>query len=179
MCSVPRLSGPGCRAAIGLDAGRLHLFVMIALRSLSESLGEGACTQRQKVVHSGFLDRSCQGTLWSTSRSSKTRARGADYLLCVKGNQPKLRQALEEAFADAPETSAFEQTERAHGRRIARHAEVIADTGLVDTQLWPDCCTLGRILSLRAEGEKTPQLETRYTISSAAPSSEQLVRAVR
>ena len=107
------------------------------------------------------------------------RARGADYLLCVKGNQPKLRRALEDAFTQTPEASAFEQTERGHGRRIVRHAEVIANTGLIDTQLWPGCRTLGCILSLRAEGDKTPQLETRYYISSAALSSEQLARAVR
>jgi len=111
--------------------------------------------------------------------AQQIRARGADYLLCVKGNQPKLRQVLEEAFADAPEAGAFEQTERGHGRRIARHAEAIANTGLVDTQLWPECRTLGCILSFRAEGEKSPQIEARYYISSATLNSEQLSRAVR
>lgn len=111
--------------------------------------------------------------------AKRIRGRDADYLLCVKGNQPKLRQTMETAFADAPDTSAFEQTERGHGRRVARRAEVIANTGLVDTKCWPDCRTLGRILSLRAQGGKTPQIETRYFISSAALTSEQLAKAVR
>jgi predicted transposase YbfD/YdcC len=97
----------------------------------------------------------------------------------VKANQPKLRQALEDAFAEAPETGSFEQTERGHGRRLARHAEVLANTGLVDPELWPGCRTLGCIFSLRAEADKRPQVETRYYISSAALSSEQLDKAVR
>ncbi|MCL2162435.1 MAG: hypothetical protein FWH56_11215 [Betaproteobacteria bacterium] len=37
---------------------------------------------------------------------------------------------------------------RGQGRRIARHAEVIANTGLMDTQLWPERRTPGRIRSL-------------------------------
>jgi len=71
----------------------------------------------------------------SSDMAQQIRARGADYLLCVKGNQPKLRQALEDAFANTTEASSFEQTEFGYRRRIARHAEVIANTGLVDPQL--------------------------------------------
>ncbi len=111
--------------------------------------------------------------------AEQIRARGADYLLCVKGNQPSLRQALEDTFADVPDASAFEQTERGHGRRTARRAEVIDNTGRGIVERWPDCCTLGRILSLRAEGDKTPQIEARYYISSAVLTAEQLASAVR
>lgn len=114
-----------------------------------------------------------------TDLAQHIRARGADYLFCVKGNQPKLRQSLEEAFAQDPKEKAFEQTERGHGRRNAWRAEVIVNRGHVDTERWPDCRTLGRIVSLRAEGNKTPRSEARYYISSASLTPEQLARAVR
>jgi predicted transposase YbfD/YdcC len=106
-------------------------------------------------------------------------ARGADYLLCVKGNQPKLRQALEAAFAESPKANAFEQTERGHGRCSVRQAEAIPNAGVVDTRIWMACQTLGRIQSYRAEGAQAPQSETRYYISSAVLTSEQLAKAVR
>ena len=107
------------------------------------------------------------------------RGRGADYLFCAKGNQPGLRQALEDAFADVGEAPAFEQFERGHGRQSARRVEAIANTGQVDPALWLDCRTLGRVLSLRAEGGKPAKPEIRYYISSQLLAPEALADAVR
>jgi predicted transposase YbfD/YdcC len=111
--------------------------------------------------------------------AGQIRKRGADYLFCAKGNQPGLRQAIEDAFADAPEAGAFEQFERGHGRQSARRVETIANIGQVDSALWPDCRTLGRVISLRSEGGKSARPEIRYYISSQLLTPEALADAVR
>lgn len=107
------------------------------------------------------------------------RDRDADYLLSVKGNQPTLHQALQNAFTDAPVADAHLQQWRGHGRVTAQMAHVIANTELVDTQNWPDCRTLARIISWRSEGGKAATPEVRYYISSASLSSDELTTAVR
>lgn len=104
--------------------------------------------------------------------------RGADYLLAVKNNQPSLRAAVEDAFADVP-VQGFEHTERSHGRRVVQHAQVIANAGQIDTQAWPGCQRLGRVVSLRATGNDRQVLETRYYISSAELDHQALFTCVR
>jgi predicted transposase YbfD/YdcC len=104
--------------------------------------------------------------------------RGGDYLFCAKGNQKKLHQALEAAF-DTIEVPTFKQSERGHGRHIARSVTAIANTGQVDCALWPGCRTLGRVLSTRREGDKPPTSEIRYYISSRSLTPEELAHAVR
>lgn len=106
------------------------------------------------------------------------RERRADYLLAVKNNQRTLRGALEDAFADVP-MDGFEHTEHAHGRTVLQHVQVIENTGQVDAATWTDCQRLGRVVSLRVEGGQRQVLETRYYISSAALTHEQLHAAVR
>ena len=111
--------------------------------------------------------------------ASQIRDRGADYLLSVKANQPKLQQALLTAFADTPDPDEHAQQLRGHGRVSAQLAQVIPNEGLVDTALWADCKTLARIISLRSEGGKAATPEIRYYISSAALSPDELAAAVR
>jgi hypothetical protein len=43
-------------------------------------------------------------------------------LLSVKGNQPNLKAALEQAFADEPDAPAYGHAEKGHGRRCAQIA---------------------------------------------------------
>lgn len=111
--------------------------------------------------------------------ASAIRARGADYLLAVKGNQPTLRQAVELAFADEPEFAAHESQARSHGRRSLQVVQVVANAGHVDTALWPDCRSIGRVLSLRVEKGRAQGIEQRYYISSAALDAEMMAAAVR
>lgn len=106
------------------------------------------------------------------------RRREADYLLAVKNNQPSLRRAVEDAFADVP-IAGFEHTERARGRTVLQHVQVIANTGQVDAALWPDCKRLGRVVSLRIDGKNRQTIETRYYISSAPLDHQTLFRSVR
>lgn len=102
----------------------------------------------------------------------------ADYLLAVKNNQRTLRSAIEDAFADVP-MAGFEHTDRGHGRVVLQHVQAIENTGQVDPGTWADCKRLGRVVSLRVEGEKRHVLETRYYISSVELTHEQLHAAVR
>ena len=110
--------------------------------------------------------------------ASTIRKRRAHYLLAVKNNQRALRSAIEDAFADVP-MEGFEHTDRGHGRIVMQHAQVIENTGQVDTRTWADCKRLGRVVSLRVEGGKRQVLETRYYVSSAELTHAQLHDGVR
>lgn len=110
--------------------------------------------------------------------ASTIRKRRADYLLAVKNNQRTLRAAIEDAFADVP-MEGFEHTDRQHGRIVLQHAQVIENVGQVDGNTWAGCKRLGRVVSLRIEGDKRQVLETRYYISSAELTHEQFYAAVR
>lgn len=104
--------------------------------------------------------------------------RRADYLLAVKNNQRTLRSAIEDAFTDVP-MDGFEHTDHGHGRVVLQHVQVIENAGQVDTAAWARCKRLGRVVSLRVEGGQRQVLETRYYISSAELTHEQLHAAVR
>ena len=68
---------------------------------------------------------------------------------------------------------------RGHGRVSAQLAQFIPNDGHVDTELWPACQTLARVISLRSEGGKDAKPEIRYYISSAKLAPDALAAAVR
>lgn len=111
--------------------------------------------------------------------AQQIRAQGADYLLAVKGNQTKLREALEDAFADEPSAAEHEQVLRGHGRQSLQYCQVLPNTGQVDPTVWTDCRTLARVVSLRVQAGRAKQIEQRYYISSATLTPEQLAQATR
>jgi predicted transposase YbfD/YdcC len=109
-------------------------------------------------------------------------AKGGDYLLMVKGNQPSLMAAIESTFIDQHEAAGVDrqsQVEKSHGRLVGQIASVLPAQGVVDLADWPKCKTIGRIDSLRKVGDKESGLERRYYISSRHLSAEQLATAVR
>jgi len=109
-------------------------------------------------------------------------AKGGDYLLMVKGNQPSLMDAIESTFIDQHEAAGVDrqsQVEKSHGRLVGQIASVLPAQGVVDLTDWPKCKTIGRIDSLRKVGDKESGLERRYYISSRNLSAEQLAAAVR
>jgi predicted transposase YbfD/YdcC len=107
------------------------------------------------------------------------REQGADYLLCVKGNQPKLRQMLENAFCDIPKPPMQGNAQLGHGRQVFQIAQVIPNSGHVDPALWADCKSLGRVVSVRIEKGKPGTVEMRYYISSAVLDPDELAAAAR
>jgi len=109
-------------------------------------------------------------------------AKGGDYLLMVKGNQPRLMEAIETTFISQHETFGVDrqcQAEKSHGRTVGQIASVLPAQGTVDLNDWPKCQSIGRIDSIRKVGDHASGLERRYYISSRALSAEQLATAVR
>ena len=109
-------------------------------------------------------------------------AKKGDYLLMVKGNQPKLLEAIETAFIDQHGVASVDRSalaERSHGRTVGQIASVLSAKGIVDPADWPKCVTIGRIDSMRVVADKASDLERRYYISSRALTAEQLATAVR
>ncbi|MCX9156172.1 ISAs1 family transposase [Niveibacterium sp. 24ML] len=100
------------------------------------------------------------------------RQRGADHLLAVNGNQPRLREPLEDAFADQPDTVARESNTTGHGRQTQQIAQVLSNTGHVDAQRGTDYRSRGRVLSLRIVNGQARRIEQRYYISSAELDTE-------
>ena len=109
-------------------------------------------------------------------------AKGGDYLLMVKGNQPSLLSAIETAFISRHETDGVDRNghaEKLHGRIVGQVASVLPAKGIVDLADWPKCKTLGRIDSIRIVGGQESDLERRYFISSRDLTATELASAVR
>ena len=103
-----------------------------------------------------------------------------DYLLALKGNQPKLLECAETAFIDNSNTLVtHEHVEKSHGRLVIQVSQTIPALGLIDPKEWGKCKTFGRVDSYRVVGGKRSELEQRYYISSRELSAEELAKAVR
>jgi predicted transposase YbfD/YdcC len=113
---------------------------------------------------------------------------GADYILELKQNQPKLLEEVQTTFAQAREgvfVDLVEDHERAvgkdHGRlEIRRHA-VIADPDVLawlhDEYAWPGLAAIGLVTAERRVGvERT--IQTRYYLLSRALSAKDFGAAV-
>ncbi|MGL4649462.1 MAG: ISAs1 family transposase [Caldilineaceae bacterium] len=115
----------------------------------------------------------------------KIREKEADYVVTVKGNQPKLQQAVQAAFAQAaasglPTTSPgyCSTHERGHGRTETRQCWVLPNVEL-QTAGWRDCQTLVRIDRTRQVGTGKTSHETHYYLTSLPPLASLVLGAVR
>lgn len=103
-----------------------------------------------------------------------------DYLLAVKGNQPTLLAAIQAAFVDqSSDSPRHEHVDPSHGRTVGQLAWVAPAKNVVNTNDWPGCKTIGRILSQRVVGDKVAEPEWRYYISSREMSAKDLATAAR
>lgn len=73
----------------------------------------------------------------------------------------------------------YTQVQREHGRIVLQHAQIVANTGQVDPALWPGCKSMGRVISLREEGQEPQSLEIRYYIRSVQLDHQAFLGAVR
>ena len=112
--------------------------------------------------------------------------KGADYLLSVKDNQPKLVKAFEQAFPVSElahfEGNAYVTDEKNRGRQETRYHIVKEFTEEFQelSYEWPGLKTVGVVMSFRSEGDKVPtEPMIRYTISSANLSAKKLAEAAR
>lgn len=113
------------------------------------------------------------------------RDRGADYVLAVKENQPRLYEDVLATFVDAFEGDrgdTFQQrvtTDTGHGRQERREYVVVRDLSKIrDRALWPDLHSVAMVHSERTVNGKTTN-ESRYYISSCKGSVKQISGAIR
>lgn len=111
---------------------------------------------------------------------------GADYLLAVKANQPKLADAFTAHFpmhkVTTYEGDSYSIQEKSHGRLETRHHIVsdLPDSFFDFTYEWAGLKKLGVVVSFRQEGDQIPENATvRYYISSKDLSARELADAAR
>lgn len=120
-----------------------------------------------------------------TSIAAKIVEKGGDYFLAVKGNQPKLHDALAEHFLceEREETRVgywdASSKKPSHGREERRRAWVSADLSGIDTaERWQGLKTLVRVEATRVvKGEQS--IENRFYVSSRVLSASEALDASR
>jgi len=113
------------------------------------------------------------------------RDRGADYILSVKDNQPKLAESMKDFFAtfqSAPNKtphSFSEMVEKDHGRIEARRCYAFNQIDcLPDPKRWPDLASFAVIVSERTIKDRTTR-ELRFYISSLPADAARLNQSIR
>jgi predicted transposase YbfD/YdcC len=116
---------------------------------------------------------------------AQIRAKGADYVLPVKGNQGHLEEDLIQAFADLDEGRAArrphccESADASHGRKETRFCEALpVPDGLRNADDWKDLRCICRVTRIYREG-KQDKSEVRYFISSLQADAKVLAQAIR
>jgi predicted transposase YbfD/YdcC len=138
--------------------------------------------------------------------AEEVHARGADYVLPLKDNQPNLREAVEEYFVMAEEDEEKLQVPGAaasaastasagselvartqtvdveHGRTEIREYAITGDVawlpGVTGKPLWPGVRSIGMVRCRRIVGDKE-SIFVRYYLSSLPPDVHKFARAVR
>ncbi len=114
------------------------------------------------------------------------RAAKADYVLGLKGNQPKLRDEVENYFRQAIEAGKeyaplqeYMREEQGHGRLELRRIHVTDDIDwLPQKGDWKDLRSIIRLESVRwANGERAHEIK--YYLSSLPPDPEKLAKMIR
>lgn len=105
----------------------------------------------------------------------------AGYAIAVKGNQPALKKAVEEHFANAPSNNSFEtyeSRETSRGRQELRRYFWSAIPDSIKDLNWPGLETVGHVRATRIVGDEA-SYEDRYYILKGISSVEEFARAVR
>lgn len=110
-----------------------------------------------------------------------------DYVLAVKDNQPKLHEAIQEAFSDRRQGDLVQMphrqhqtTDNGHGRKDERHyvlAKLPQDSPLKNQ--WPGLKAIGMAVRTTQRADGTISGDVRYFISSVFISGKRFAEAVR
>ena len=106
---------------------------------------------------------------------------GADYLLCVKGNQKNTRQPIEEYLRDEShkaEINTMTREEKNRGRQEKRTAYATTNVAWFPGKKWPELACVGAIHREFEYGNKKTD-EWHYYISSRKLTAEELLHRVR
>jgi predicted transposase YbfD/YdcC len=114
------------------------------------------------------------------------RDRGADYLLAVKDNQPRLAESIDDffiAFEAAPAKTPHqfhEVVEKDHGRIEVRRCYVFNQLDCLHApERWPDLTSFVVITTERTIRGKATSTERRVYLSSLPPDAQRLNQSVR
>ncbi|MDR2070364.1 MAG: ISAs1 family transposase [Treponema sp.] len=117
----------------------------------------------------------------------KIRAKGADYVLAVKENQPVLYGEIREYFAylderqtkELPEDVWESGVEKGHGRIEQRRVRTVTDIGFLSGKKdWKDLATVIEVRGRRTAGDETSVTE-RYFISNKDIPAEEFGKDIR
>jgi predicted transposase YbfD/YdcC len=199
LARLPR--GPSDEEAVALDGktlrgsqhqGALNVHLLSALsHRLGLTLGQQAVDDKtNEISHVVPLLRGLvlEGRIFTMDALLTQRAvahaivaGGGDYVMLVKGNQPRLEEDIALVFTDPPEADCqgiVETLDRGHGRIERRRLTVSA--ALVDYSTWPgvqQVFRLERETVLRKTGEI--RAETVYGVTSLAPARADAGRLLR
>ena len=119
--------------------------------------------------------------------AKKIKRGGGDYVLAVKDNQPKLRQAIEEFFVEGLEDDLgqvphrrHETHDKGHGRVDERHyylAKLPDDFAF--KKEWPGIKAIGVAVRITEKSDGTKSDDTRYFIASRYLSGKRFAQSVR
>jgi len=192
---IVAVDGKTSRRSGGVDATALHLVSAFAAGA-GLVLGQRATAVKSNEITaipellSTLSLTGCTVTIdamgTQTAIAELIQARGADYVLAVKDNQPQLAGSIEDfwkSFRAHPAIHtphAFAQTvEKDHGRIETRRCTVFDQLECLNNpQQWKGLRSFIVLESERIIGDKTT-LEQRMYISSLAPDPKRILHAIR
>jgi predicted transposase YbfD/YdcC len=192
---IVAIDGKTSRRSGGVDATALHLVSAFAAGA-GLVLGQRATAEKSNEITaipellSTLSLAGCTVTIdamgTQTAIAAAIQERGADYVLAVKDNQPKLAESIEDfwrSFRAHPAVhtphSFCESVEKGHGRIETRRCYVFDQLDcLYKPQQWPGLRSFVVLESERLIGDKTTG-EQRLYISSMAGDAQKISHAIR
>jgi len=179
----------------GKDRGPLHM-VSAWASSQRLVLGQQACEAKSNEITAiplllerlaltgALVTIDAMGT--QTAIAEAIRERGADYVLAVKDNQPRLAESIEDfwrcfrAHPAGHTPHAFaESVGKDHGRIETRRCFVFGQIECLDnSKQWKDLRSFAMIESERVLGDRTT-VERRAYLTSLEPDAQRIAEAVR
>ena len=179
------------RSTTKADANPLHMVSAFAA-DIGLVLGQTATAEKSNEITAipemlatlaleGWLTIDAMGA--QTSIARQIRKGGADYVLCVKDNHPKLVESFLLAQAGVggklTPNSTSETTDDGHGQYEVRRCWAFdAVDRLYRAEQWPDLKSSAIVERERTVGSKT-SCERRYYISSLPADAKRIAHAVR
>lgn len=192
---IVAIDGKTSRRSGGVDATALHLVSAFAAGA-GLVLGQRATAEKSNEITaipellSTLALTGCTVTIdamgTQTAIAEAIQQRGADYVLAVKDNQPKLAESIDDFWKSfrahpasyTPHTST-QSVEKSHGRIEIRRCTVFDQLECLDKpQQWKGLRCFAVLESERTIGNKTTH-EQRCYISSLAPDAERISQAIR
>ena len=192
---IVAIDGKTSRRSGSIDATALHLVSAFAAGA-GLVLGQRATTEKSNEITaipellSTLALTGCTVTIdamgTQTAIAERIQERGADYVLAVKDNQPKLAESIEDFWrtfrahpADDTPHRFTQSVEKNHGRIETRRCTVFDQLEcLHKPQQWKGLRSFVVLESERSIGEKTTR-ELRLYISSLPPDAERISHAIR